>query len=603
MDILYQNPADFHDITSGTSDGHPNYSAGPGYDLVTGLGSPIANLVVGSLVGSPAVSYPVGLQQVNLASSYNRNGIVTDGSTFSGTGGLDGDGSALSANLLGTSQTWMGTTFAIGPAGSSDVVSATGQTIALPAGQDGSLDLLATGVNGSQPNRTFTVNYSDGTTATFTQSISDWFTPQNYSGESEAVTMAYRDLSNGTKDNRTFYLYGYTFALNSAKTVTSLTLPNDANVELVAATLVPTQSATSVSLSGAFNRTGIYADGSTFASTGGLDGGGAALSANLLGTSQTWMGTTFAIGPAGSSDVVSATGQTIALPAGQDGSLDLLATGVDGNQPNLTFTVNYSDGTTATFTQSVSDWFTPQNYSGESEAVTMAYRDLSNGTKDNRTFYLYGYTFALNSAKTVSSVTLPNDADVELVAATLVPAQSATSVSLSGAFNRTGIYADGSTFSSTGGLDGGGAALSANLLGTSQSWMGTTFAIGPAGSSDVVSATGQTIALPAGQDVSLDLLATGVDGNQPNLTFTVNYSDGTTAKFTQSISDWFTPQNYSGESEAVTMAYRDLSNGTQDNRTFYLYGYTFALNSAKTVSSLTLPNQANVKVLAIDLLS
>ena len=263
--------------------------------------------------------------------------------------------------------------------------------------------------------------------------------------------------------------------------------------------------------------------------------------------------------------------------------------------------MKYTDGTTATFTQSVSDWFTPQNYPGESEAVTMAYRDLSNGTPDNRTFFLYGYTFALNSAKTVSSLTLPNDANVELVAATLVPPRSATSVSLSGAFNRTGIYADGSTF--TGGLDGGGAALSANLLGTSQTWLGTTFAIGPAGSSDVTSAAGQTIALPAGQNVALDLLATGVDGNQPNLTFTVNYSDGTTAVFTQSVSDWFTPQNYPGESKAVTMAYRDLSNGTPDNRTFFLYGYSFALNSAKTVRSLTLPNDADVELLAIDLLS
>ena len=32
--------------------GHPHYSAGPGYDYVTGLGSPMANLVVGSLVGT-----------------------------------------------------------------------------------------------------------------------------------------------------------------------------------------------------------------------------------------------------------------------------------------------------------------------------------------------------------------------------------------------------------------------------------------------------------------------------------------------------------------------------------------------------------------------
>jgi hypothetical protein len=51
--ILYSgsNRADYHDITSGTSTGSPNYSAGVGYDYVTGLGSPIANLVAQSLVG------------------------------------------------------------------------------------------------------------------------------------------------------------------------------------------------------------------------------------------------------------------------------------------------------------------------------------------------------------------------------------------------------------------------------------------------------------------------------------------------------------------------------------------------------------------------
>ena len=57
MSILYENPADFHDITSGTSTGSPQYSAGPGYDYVTGLGSPIANLIVGSLDGTSTGSY------------------------------------------------------------------------------------------------------------------------------------------------------------------------------------------------------------------------------------------------------------------------------------------------------------------------------------------------------------------------------------------------------------------------------------------------------------------------------------------------------------------------------------------------------------------
>jgi hypothetical protein len=49
MDILYDNTNEFHDITTGTSTGAPEYVAGPGFDYVTGLGSPMANLLVGSL--------------------------------------------------------------------------------------------------------------------------------------------------------------------------------------------------------------------------------------------------------------------------------------------------------------------------------------------------------------------------------------------------------------------------------------------------------------------------------------------------------------------------------------------------------------------------
>jgi hypothetical protein len=58
MDILYQKPGDFHDITSGTSTGNPEYTAGPGYDYVTGLGSPMVNLIVGSLDGSTSTTPP-----------------------------------------------------------------------------------------------------------------------------------------------------------------------------------------------------------------------------------------------------------------------------------------------------------------------------------------------------------------------------------------------------------------------------------------------------------------------------------------------------------------------------------------------------------------
>jgi disulfide oxidoreductase YuzD len=54
-----------------------------------------------------------------------------------------------------------------------NVVSAAGQTINLPAGSFSTLNFLATAVNGNQPNQKFVVTYTDGTTDTFTQGISD----------------------------------------------------------------------------------------------------------------------------------------------------------------------------------------------------------------------------------------------------------------------------------------------------------------------------------------------------------------------------------------------------------------------------------------------
>ncbi len=61
LPLLYSMPAgNFHDITTGTSTGSPRLSAGPGYDLVTGRGTPLANLVIPSLVGgtiAPSASY------------------------------------------------------------------------------------------------------------------------------------------------------------------------------------------------------------------------------------------------------------------------------------------------------------------------------------------------------------------------------------------------------------------------------------------------------------------------------------------------------------------------------------------------------------------
>jgi subtilase family serine protease len=50
LPALYQLPAsDFHDVTTGASSGSPKYSAGVGYDLATGRGTPVANLLIAGL--------------------------------------------------------------------------------------------------------------------------------------------------------------------------------------------------------------------------------------------------------------------------------------------------------------------------------------------------------------------------------------------------------------------------------------------------------------------------------------------------------------------------------------------------------------------------
>lgn len=136
---------------------------------------------------------------VNLASAFNAVGFATDGKALPPTGGLDGEGASYSATLLGTSQTSHGVTFRLGPADANNLIACHGQVVPLPAGNYGSLWLLGTAVEGSQRGQVFTVTYTDGTTDTLAQNLSDWFQPQDFPGEIRAVKMPYRNTANGAR--------------------------------------------------------------------------------------------------------------------------------------------------------------------------------------------------------------------------------------------------------------------------------------------------------------------------------------------------------------------------------------------------------------------
>jgi hypothetical protein len=349
-----------------------------------------------------------------------------------------------------------------------------------------------------------------------------------------------------------------------------------------------------VDLSAVANVEAIAKDG-TAVGNGGIDGHGDAYSATLLGTTATWSGTAFRLGRPGALDAVS--GSTLTLPAGNFTKLNLLAVGVDGNHANQAFVVTYTDGTSAAFTQSLSDWYSPQHYAGEASALTEAYRLYANGAIDNRTFEVFGYTFKLDATKIVQSVKLPANRDVVVLAITLTPSETHVNVAAAGNVeaidNDTGASLDG-------GLDGGGRAYSSSLLGPTAAWSGLSFTLGRSGTLGAASSV--VLSLPPGNYAAMDLLATGVDGNQPNQHFVVTYTDGTTTTVTQGLSDWLSPQHYAGESVALTESYRTIARGGIDHRNFYVYGYSIELNAGKSVRSVTLPNNRNVVVLAIDLI-
>jgi len=453
---------------------------------ITGTSGALVHTVSLNLVVAPPVS---GTAAVSLTSFYNRPGFWTDGRSFST--GFDGGGYAYSANLIGTAPSWNGIVFNLGPTNANDVVSCAGQTITLPATNGNSLQILGAAVQGNQSAQVFTVTYTDNSTMTFTQSFSDWANPQHYAGEATVLNMSYR-LNSSTKDlYTTVYIYDYDIALDQTKTVKTLKLPSNANVVLLAAAVAAEP--VPVALGSYYNRAGIYSDGVTFTNpaTGGLDGGGAAYSGSLLSGSQIWTNTLFSFGPANAFNttvggqvisptnlnVIVASGQTVTLPAGYYSQLRMLATGIQGSQASQLFTVHYADGTSAAFIQGLSDWFSPQNYSGESKAIIMGHRNSKDGTKDNRTFYLYGYTFPLNNSKVIQSITLPNNANDIVAAISLVPnwaptfnttpftepaVVAGTIYSGTIATNATDLNKDGMTF----GKVSGPAWLSVSTVGT-----------------------------------------------------------------------------------------------------------------------------------------
>ncbi|MGP8251582.1 MAG: alpha-mannosidase [Terracidiphilus sp.] len=201
---------------------------------ITGTSGTLAHSFTTTLSVTPVLK---GTAPVALSSAYNVTGIYTDGSKFERSASMDGGGYSFSEQALGSDPVGADVVFRLGPANAPDAV--TSRTVELPRGRFASLKLLALAVVGSQRDQLFAIHYADGTSSSFAQSLSDWSAGETFPGESIAVRAPYRLAGDGSKDDGPFHVFAYSLPLDSQKEIRSLTLPDNRDVVVLAATLVP----------------------------------------------------------------------------------------------------------------------------------------------------------------------------------------------------------------------------------------------------------------------------------------------------------------------------------------------------------------------------
>ncbi len=171
----------------------------------------------------------------NPADYYDNTGISDDSDTSCAD--FDGDGYSYSSEALATAGLTPGGTVSAGglsytwPDAASctpDNILAAGQTM-LVNGTSGAskLGLLESSTNGTVSGP-ITITYTDGTSSTETLASSDWAGGPG-TDETAVATMTYRNGSTTGSQSITMYVYATTVAIDSSKTVASITFPDVGN--------------------------------------------------------------------------------------------------------------------------------------------------------------------------------------------------------------------------------------------------------------------------------------------------------------------------------------------------------------------------------------
>jgi hypothetical protein len=174
---------------------------------------------------------------IDLGSSLNVDGTATV--TAPAEGNFDGGGWSYDGDLLPAAGpvTWAGVTYqAPDPSGTANnFVQARGQSLLLPAGAHGAVDLVATAYNGPAT-AGLTIGYTDGTSADATITVADWC-GSPAAGNTTVLSMPHRIKAGQGVDGPSTSLWGLSLAIPAGKEIRSITLPNDPRLHVYAVTL------------------------------------------------------------------------------------------------------------------------------------------------------------------------------------------------------------------------------------------------------------------------------------------------------------------------------------------------------------------------------
>ena len=524
-----------------------------GGELVTSFGAYQPRAFALKLGAAPASV--AGVQSAPVTLSYDvATATAHDGHV---AGGMDGKGDAYPAEMLPGEVHFNGVTFHLAPAGGPNAVAARGQQVALPSGNYNRVYLLAAASQGDQKaafqvgekRAELNIQNWEGFVGQWDDRVwsSSSVSNDNY-GEmvglkpgfiKRADIAWYSDHYHDAAGKNVPYRYSYLFAyaIDLPAGAKTLRLPNNPDVRIVAVSVANEASEVKPAQP-------LYD----------------VLPASASGTPDFAL---FTPPAAQVSEGRTASAKIFVLPRGSfDGPVSLSATGLP---------------------EGVKAAFAPASTTGTSTMTLTASNSAAAG-KNN-------VTITAVSGNVTHTATVP--VDVTPILTGTVP------VNLTAAFNVNGIYKKGAKFDESASLDGGGFAFPSEGLEQDPVGDEVVFHLGPAGAPDAV--TSKTVDLPPGKYASLRVLATAIEGDQTRQTFSVNYADGTSSAINQGLSDWAGAARFRGESEAVTVPYRVVGDGSADGNPFHLWAYTFPIDPAKEVKSITLPSNRNVVVFAMTL--